>query len=159
MPRSDLNFRKFGRQRLNISNEFGSCTTLVIACSSKKINVKSATEKSIPSLRAEFPNEGVAKFELCSYFRAHLHQDKISPVLKSNCFRYLQPASSRGDQGEIDFAEAAFHTNTRRRSWNHRTSVNVPVDVDTIITSLTHQFDNEYSFSVNVKRNMIHIFE
>jgi hypothetical protein len=34
--------------------------------------------------------------------------------------------------------------------------INIPVDVDTTVRSLPRSLDNEYTFSVNLKRDIIH---
>jgi hypothetical protein len=39
-------------------------------------------------------------------------------------------------------------------SWGQ--DINVPVDVNNMVTTLPRQLDNDYSFNVHLKRNLIH---
>lgn len=117
-------------------------------------------------LRDEFPNEDVINFKLCGTCKQSIYQNKRIPHLsRSNGFAYpdfpadlptLDCITERLISPRLPFMQI------RRLRYEHGSKsiigqvVNVPVDVNNMVSQLPRHLDDDYAFNVNIQRMLIH---
>lgn len=116
-------------------------------------------------LEQAFPLENVESFEICSTCRSALGQGKIPRLSRSNGFVYPPIPSYLPDLDIISERLIApripFMQIRRLRFINGSKGIigqviNVPVDVNKMVTSLPRQLDDDFAFNVHIKRHLIH---
>lgn len=116
------------------------------------------TVEVMPLLKGFFPNDKVANFILCCYCRTNLSKTKIPPMSKSNGNGYLpKPDLSPLDSvtERLVSPPLLFMQLRRLRHKEHAIigqEINVPVDTNTMMTSLPRQLDDDGALNVNIKK-------
>jgi hypothetical protein len=113
----------------------------------------------------EFPDMDVAQFKACITCTATLDRDQVPGLSSSNGFTYPPYPTHLPPPGCIRKKLVAPKLPFMQiRRLRHQIGgygivgqvINVPVDVNNMVTTLPRQLDDDYSFNVHLKRNLIH---
>jgi hypothetical protein len=126
--------------------------------------LKLVKEQHISVLFPEFPDMDVAQFKACVTCTAIL-RDEVPSLSSSNGFTYpLYPTHSPPLNCISERLVAPRLPFTQIRRLRHQMGgygiagqvINVPGDVNNMVTTLPRQLDDNDSFNVYLKRNLIH---
>jgi hypothetical protein len=122
-------------------------------------DLKQVIEKHISELAPEFPDIDVTQFKACVTCIATLDGDQVLSLSSSNGFAYppnpmhLPPLDSISER--LVAPRLPFMQIRRLRHQMGGYGI-VPVEVNNMVTTLPRQLDDDYSFNVHLKRNLIH---
>ncbi|CAK9832801.1 ATP-dependent DNA helicase pfh1, partial [Anthophora retusa] len=111
--------------------------------------------KGLEILRYNFIDQHVESFTVCNTCHASLRCGRLPTMATTNGFVYppipahlppLDVISMRLISPRLPFMQIRLYI----------TIVNVPVDVDQMVSSLPRMLDDDYAFNVNIKRHQIH---
>jgi hypothetical protein len=128
-------------------------------------DLKQVEEKHISVFAPEFPEMDVAQFMACVMCRATLDRDPVPSLSSSNGFTYppyrthLPPLvciSERLVAPRFPLMQIKRLRHQREGYGIMGQVINVLVDVNNMVTTLPKQLDDDYSFNVHLKRNLIH---
>jgi hypothetical protein len=127
-------------------------------------DLKLPTTNHVALLRTEFDDPNLAEFSVFNTCRHSLNSKKIPPLAKTHGFRYppkprglpnLDPISERLISPRLPFMQIG----RLRHEGSYGIAgqvMNVPVDVNNMVRQLPRRLDNDYTFNVNIKKNLIH---
>jgi hypothetical protein len=127
-------------------------------------DLKQVKKKHIIVLAPEFPDIDVAQFKACVTCTATLDRDQVPILSSSNGFAYpphlmyltpLDCISERLVAPRLPFMQIGRLRHQMGGYGIVGQVMNVPVDVNNMVTTLPRQLDNNYSFNVHLKRNLI----
>jgi hypothetical protein len=128
-------------------------------------DLKQVKEKHISILAPEFPGMGVAQFKACVTCTATLHRDQVPSLSSSNGFTcppyptHLPPLDCISESLMAPVLPFMQLRRLRHQMGEYGIVgqvLNVPVDVNIMVTALPRQLDDDYSFNIHLKRNLIH---
>jgi hypothetical protein len=130
-----------------------------------KNDMKRVQECHVDLLIFEFPDEDISKFLCCSTCYQALTNYKVPALSRSNGFAYpkypddlppLDCMSERLVSPRLPFMQL------RRLRWENGSHgiigqvINVPVDVNNMVTQLPRELDDDYTLNVHIRRHLIH---
>jgi hypothetical protein len=127
-------------------------------------DLKQVTEKHIVVLALKFPDMYVAQVMACVTCTATLDSDQVHSQSISNGFTYpsyptnLPPLDCISEglvAPRLPFIQIRRLRHQMGGYGIVRQVINVPVDVNNMVTTLPRQLGNDYSFNVHLKRNLI----
>ena len=127
-------------------------------------SLRVVTRECYDILRESFPGEDVVKFQVCTNCSQTLRKGKIPNMSRSNGFKYpprpthlppLDPVGLRLISPRLPFMQI------RRLRIEGGYGivgqiVNVPVDVDEMVSCLPRQLNDDYAINVNIKKCLFH---
>jgi hypothetical protein len=128
-------------------------------------DLKQVKEKHVSVSAPELPDMDVAQIMACVMCRATLDRDQVPSLSSSNsstyspCPTHLPPLnriSERLVAPRLPFTQIRRLRHQMQRYGIVGHVINVPLDVNNMVTTLPRQFDDNYSFNDQLKRNLIH---
>jgi hypothetical protein len=125
-------------------------------------DLKQVKEEHISVLAPEFPDIDIAQFKARATCKATLYKVQVPSLSSSNGFAYpLYPMHLPPLESESPVAPR--HPFMQIRKLRHQMGgygivgqvINVPIDVNNMVTILPRQLDDDYSSNIHFKRNLI----
>lgn len=127
-------------------------------------DVKPVQNIYVPLLTTAFPGEVIDNFHVCATCRASLMKNKLPSLCRSYGYTYppkphalpkLNQVSERLISPRIPFMSLCRLMHRGGQCGIVGPVVNVPVDVNTMITPLPHNVDEDYCMNVHLKRRLL----
>jgi hypothetical protein len=122
--------------------------------------LKQIKEKHVSVLAPEFPDIDAAQFKACVSCKATLDRDQVPSHSSSNGFAYppypmhLPPLDCISERLVVPRLPFMQISRLRHQMGGYGTVgqvIDVPVDVNNMVTTLPRQLDDDYSFDVHLK--------
>lgn len=152
--------------RLFLQNEFGYACDVCDRLWFKQDLVK-VTPREINVLKEDFEGHDyqVENFKICSTCRQSLSHNRIPHLSQTNGYKYpdhpsalppLDPITERLISPRLPFMQIR---RLRRDFGTYKIIgqiINIPVEVDNMVTQLPRELDDDYTFNVNIKKHLQH---
>ena len=128
-------------------------------------DLKDVPQNSIELLAIEFPDCNVRSFRACASCYTALGGGRIPQLSKSNGFVYpeypahlppLDCITERLISPRLPFIPIRRLRHVHGSKAIFGQLINIPVDVNNMVTQLPRQLDDDYAFNVHIKRHLIH---